>query len=254
MGKDGLFSSLSLLPEFARRLRHHWAAAVMGGTLLSVILFVWSLLGSVPHIAVGMILVGALLFSAYFTWRDEYVARQQSEQKIRVKINSAMVTDGGTYGPIELGSTEPSKQISASLGMRTNLVVFNAGPPTVLDDWELALPDGSVAVAFDTTETRCKSPWPRSRPADEFRLIDNVKELAETPLPTGQRKELWLEFQSADLDVAKANELKKEGLPWVLMFRDASGVRYKVNLVRRGNAYEQIEDAVTDLTPTTRLV
>jgi hypothetical protein len=253
MGAKGWLSSLDLLPEFGRRLRHHWAAAVMGGTLPGIVLFVWSLFGSLPHWTVGLILVGALLFSGYFTWRDEYVARQQNEQKIRVKISFASVVDGGT-STTTVGSPEPMTPVSSHLGMHVTLSVFNAGPPTVLDDWELALPDGSVAVAFDTTETRVKNSWPRARSADQFRLINNVKELADTPLATGQRKELLLEFQSADLDIAKADELKKEGLPWTLMFRDASGVRYKVNLVRRGYVYEQIEDASTDLTPIRHLV
>lgn len=253
MSAKGWLSTLDLLPEFGRRLRHHWAAAVMGGTIPGIVLFVWSLFGSLPRWTVGLVLVGALLFSGYFAWRDEYIARQQSEQQIRVKIGFAPAADGLTTSfPME--NPEASEIIAGHVGMRATLSVFNAGPPTVIDDWELSLPDGSVARAFDTTETRTQSPFPHSRPAEEFRLIDNVKELAHTPLPTGQRKELLLEFQSADLDVAKADELKKEGLPWALTFRDASGVRYKVNLVRRGGVYEQIEDVLTDLTPARRLV
>jgi hypothetical protein len=79
-------------------------------------------------------------------------------------------------------------------------------------------------------------------------LTNNVKELAESPLPTGQRKELLLDFQSADLEIAKSEELKKDGLLWVLMFRDASGTRYKVNLRRRpGNLYEQAGEFSPDL-------
>jgi len=256
MGKTW-FSSLSLLPEFGRRLRNHWVAAVMGGTVPGIGLFVWSLIGSLPHWTVGLILVGALLFSAYFTWRDEYLARQQTEQKIRVKITSAIASDGWTWSPISLEApaTEPNKPISALLGVRLELIVFNAGPPTVIDDWELLLPDGSVAVAFDTLEKRLKSPWPPSKTAEEFRLTNNVRELAESPLPTGQRKELLLDFQSADLEIAKSEELKKDGSLWVLMFGDASGTRYEVNLLRRrGHIYEQADEFSPDWKPNAMAV
>src|SRR5258707_1284000 len=93
MGTDGLFSSFSLLPEFGRRLRHHWAAGLMGGTTIGVALFVWTLVGQPPHWAVGLILVGALLFSAYFTWRDEFLALrkyQQQPPRLRAYVNGSI--------------------------------------------------------------------------------------------------------------------------------------------------------------------
>lgn len=254
MRKTALFSSFDLVPEFGRRLRDHWAAALMGGTIVGIGLFVWTLLGSPPHWAIGLVLVGALLFSAYFVWRNEFLARQQSEQKIRVRIDHAAVADG-TIASLDMENpSAPSTDIGAHLGMHTTLTVFNAGPPTVLDDWELILPDGSIAKAFDTTETRYESRWPRSRPHEEFKLIDNFHDLAANPLGTGQRKQMLLEFQSADLDTTKAEELKKGDLPWVLIFRDASGTKYKVNLIRQGYVYKQIEDPLTDLTPIPKTV
>ena len=70
----------------------------MGGTLPGVGLFIWGLFGSVSHWTVGLTLVGALLFSGYFTWRDEYLAWQKITRQIRVKIDSAVAITGGTFG------------------------------------------------------------------------------------------------------------------------------------------------------------
>ena len=63
----------------------------MGGTVPGIGLFVWSLAGSVPHWTVGLVLVGALLFSAYFAWRDEHLGKLEGLLRLRIKIDEIAV-------------------------------------------------------------------------------------------------------------------------------------------------------------------
>jgi hypothetical protein len=122
MDRDGWFASLKLLPEFGRRLRHHWAAAVMGGTVPGIGLFVWSLAGSVPHLD-GRIGFGwcALVFGL-LCGRDEHLGKLEGLLRLRIKIDEIAVYGG--LGLVWIRAT-----------------VFNAGPPTIVEDWVLGFPD-----------------------------------------------------------------------------------------------------------------
>jgi hypothetical protein len=73
------FRRFNLLPEFVRRLRHHFIEAVMGASLSGVAIFVISLVTSLPHWAWGMVLIGAFFCSAYASWREEYVTTHKPE-------------------------------------------------------------------------------------------------------------------------------------------------------------------------------
>ena len=73
------FRRFNLLPEFVRRLRHHFIEAVMGASLSGVAIFVISLVMSLPHWAWGMVLIGAFFCSAYASWREEYVTTHKPE-------------------------------------------------------------------------------------------------------------------------------------------------------------------------------
>jgi len=236
MGKTGPFSSVSLVPEFGRRLRHHWASAVMGGTVPGIGLFVWSLFGSVPHWTVGLTLVGALLFSGYFTWRDEYLARQKVTQQIRVKVDSAIEVTGGTWN-------NEGNQIDHSVGMIVKLTVFNAGKKTILDDWTLTLPNGKEVLAFkDEMLDRVINPSPKHRSEEEFALIQNVQAISQNPLDTGDRKKLFLEFTSRGLSQAEFEEVNKDDRRWALKFRNTSGAWHIVNLVRIADIFKAADD------------
>jgi hypothetical protein len=60
-----------LLPEFWRRLRKHWADAVMGGSLIGIPLFVAALFTTVPHWLSLLVLIGAFFVAAYMVWRED---------------------------------------------------------------------------------------------------------------------------------------------------------------------------------------
>jgi hypothetical protein len=251
---------------------HVVVVGIIGGIVFLILStvgpFVWNKyhpLLSVPQPSPTVVLCGLVilvlaifLLGGYLTWEEDehqiisLKAQLRSQQTIRVRVNSATVGKGGTYGPIvvdECGSadTMPAQQISSHLFARLNLTVFNSGPPTILEDWQLVLPNQSVALAFDTVETRYKSPFPPSRPAEEFKLIDNLKKLSETPLETGQRMDIFLEFQSADFSIDKTEDIDKDELIWTLLCRDSSGTQHKANLIRKGTTLRGVDGLDTEM-------
>jgi hypothetical protein len=231
----GWFSSLDELPEFCRRLRHHWAAAVMGGTLLSIVLFVWSLLGSVPHWAVGFVLVGALLFSGYFTWRDEFLALRKYEQQppqLRAYVNG-MVGEIHHHGP---RAGDSYHWIYTDL----RVSILNAGPPTIIERWTLELPTGECLSMRERNLNE-------SLTLDERTRIENLLELSREPLDTGGRKELLLTFVLEDIGNSdrdgdgRARFTDGREVGWALSFCDVAGRTHKVALVRNGLFIESID-------------
>jgi hypothetical protein len=226
-----LFSSFALVPEFARRLRHHWAAALMGGTIPGIGLFTWTLLGQPPHWAIGTVLVGALLFSAYFTWRDEYLALQKRMEQpplLRAYVK-------GLAGVIhKYGPTTEASYSWVYTDLR--IALLNAGPPTIIDDWGLDKPTGERIPVQERSLEESLTPDERTR-------IGNLQDLMHRPLGTGQRKELLLRFVLKNLEgvddwredsSVKMLENEAGEYGWLLSFRDVAGVTHKIPLVRKG--------------------
>ena len=100
-------------------------------------MFIWALYGQLPHWAIGLVLVGALLFSAYFTWRDEYLALKthtQQPQQLRAYA-TGMISVINSYGPTPASSYN-------WLYVDLKVSILNAGPPTIIENWALELPTG----------------------------------------------------------------------------------------------------------------
>ncbi len=209
-----LLASLDLVPEFLGRLRHHWAAAMMGGTAPGIGLFLWALLGSPPHWSVGLILVGALLFSAYFAWRDEHLARKESVYSLRLEGNGAVSTRS-VGGGAEL-----------NIWAEFNVSLFNAGAPSIAKDWGLRLPNGYTIRMLEHDPIEAEHNPARRR------LIQNVKDVSEIPLQTGARKELYLEFRERLLP-EHDREAQKPGPRWTLLFKDVAGAVHTLEFARK---------------------
>ena len=191
----------------------------MGGTVPGIALFVWSLTGSPPHWTVSLILVGALLSSAYFAWHDEYLAKLEGLLHLRIKISEIAIYD--TLGFVEIVAT-----------------VFNAGPPTIIEDWVLEFPNGLRASS---------SP----RDVDKTLLLpverigyQNVAKIAEQPLETGGRREVRLDFfPRLSKDEIKA--FRDDGLVWSVSYSDATGRHHNTKFIKRnGRKAELIADFV----------
>lgn len=200
----------------------------MGGTVPGIGLFVWSLFGSLPHWTVGLILVGALLFSGYFTWRDEYLARVESSLRLRARVKSMTVYD--LLKKVEVLVT-----------------ILNSGPATIVEDWTLTLPSGlcvpAIELDFDHFPLTA-----RERP--EF---ENVVRIAQAPLESGARKELAMQFDTPTLSPQELREMSGDGSIWILSHKDAAGAEHRAVFKKReGKAVEMIKE--TDLTPHRRLV
>jgi len=67
------FRQWDYLPEFLRRLRGHFAEAVMGATISGIGIFVVALFTSLPHWVWLLVLIAAFFFSAYAVFREEYI-------------------------------------------------------------------------------------------------------------------------------------------------------------------------------------
>jgi hypothetical protein len=181
METDGWFVPLKLLPEFGRRLRQHWAAAVMGGSIPGIGLFVWSLVGSPPHWAVGLVLLGALLFSAYFTWLEEYLALKSqhsgaNEKRLRVRVQ-------GLYGGTDASRMgrdtwdHPTGRIADTVV--AVIEAFNSGPPSIAADWRLAIPSDLKLLTNLL----------------EFGMMEGAEDIRSQPIQTGSRKIARLKFE-----------------------------------------------------------
>lgn len=90
-----VFSQFDLFPEFLRRLRRHFAEAVMGATVSGLIIFIVAILTSLPHWVWLIVLVGAFVFSSYSAWREEYLrnrgkAELSSEAQALVEHTAAL--------------------------------------------------------------------------------------------------------------------------------------------------------------------
>jgi len=100
------FQRIDHLGEFLRRLKTHFADAVMGATVSGIAIFMIAALTSLPHWAWLIVFVGAFFFAAYATWREEYLKNlghndEVAKRRIRqgaIETLTTLLTQGG--GPV----------------------------------------------------------------------------------------------------------------------------------------------------------
>jgi hypothetical protein len=85
MGRGSLvpqfFHRFDYLLEFLRRLKKHFADAIMGATVTGIAIAVVALVTSLPHWIWAMVLMGAFFFAAYAAWREEYLKNSTRDKE-----------------------------------------------------------------------------------------------------------------------------------------------------------------------------